>query len=124
MAQTSSTRDSNEQLAQAMARMVDQMLQVRDNVVGLDMAINRIVDANRCFDGKDVARYLEAHKTEMRKKGIPVARQVTSFSRRVTSSLYSQVIELQEANPEWSSFKRSLLEEYGVGDSSRRRTRI
>ena len=45
MAQTSSTRDSNEQLAQAMARMVDQMLQVRENVVGLDMAIDRIVDA-------------------------------------------------------------------------------
>ena len=56
---------------------------------------------------------------EMGKKGIPTERQVTSFSRIVTSSLYSRVLELQEANPEWSSFEQSLLEEYGFGDSSR-----
>ena len=101
MAGTSSARDSNEQLAEAMARMVDQMLQVRENFVVLDMVIDRIVDANGCFNGKDVTRYLEAYKREMWKKGIPVSRQVTSFLRTVTSSLYSRVLELQEANPEW-----------------------
>ena len=119
MAGTSSARDSNDSLAQAMARMMDQMLQERDNVTGLDVAIDRIVDANGCFDGRDVTRYLETYKTEMRKKGISMARQVASFSRIVTSSLYSRVLELQEANPEWSSFEQSLLEEYGFGDSSR-----
>ena len=35
MAGTSSARDSNESLAQAMARMMDQMLQERDNVADL-----------------------------------------------------------------------------------------
>ena len=116
---TSSARDSNESLAQAMARMMDQMLQERDNVAGLDVAIDRIVDVNGCFDGRDVTWYLETYKIEMRKKGISMARQVASFSRIVTSSLYSRVLELQEANPEWSSFEQSLLEEYGFGDSSR-----
>ena len=119
MAGTSSARDSNDSLAQAMTRMMDQMLQERDNVAGLDAAIDRIVDTNGCFDGRNVTRYLETYKTEMRKKGIPTTKQVTSFSRIVTSSLYSRVLELQETNPEWSSFERSLLEEYGFGDSSR-----
>ena len=72
-----------------MARLMVQMLQVRDNVAGLDVAIDRIVDANGCFDGKDVTGYLEAYKIEMRKKGILVAIQVANFSRTVTSSLYS-----------------------------------
>ena len=72
-----------------MARLMVQMLQVRDNVAGLDVAIDRIVDANRCLDGKDVTGYLEAYKIEMRKKGILVAIQVANFSRTVTSSLYS-----------------------------------
>ena len=54
MAGTSSARDSNDSLAQAMARMMDQMLQERDNVAGLDVVIDRIVDANGCFDGRDV----------------------------------------------------------------------
>ena len=33
--------DSNDSLAQEMPRMMDQMLQVRDNIAGLDMAIDR-----------------------------------------------------------------------------------
>ena len=119
MAGTSSARDSNDNLAQRMARMMDQMLQARDNVAGLDIAINRIVDDNGCFEGKDVPWCLEPYKIEMRKKGIPMERQVASFSRIVTSSLYSRVLELQEANLEWSSFEQSLLEEYGFGGSSR-----
>ena len=54
---------------------------MRDDVVALDMDIDRIMDANRCFVSKDVTRFLEAYEMEMRKKVIPVARQVTSFSR-------------------------------------------
>ena len=101
----SNNGDYNDSLAQAMARMMDQMLQVRDHVAGLDVAIDRIVDANECLDRKDVTRSLEFYKTEMRKKGITMARQVASFSRTVNLILYSHVLELQEANPEWSSFE-------------------
>ena len=74
MARTSSARDSNEKLAQAMARVMGQILQEIDNIAGLDMAIDRIVDSNEYFEGKDVLRYLEAYKTEMQKKGIPMER--------------------------------------------------
>ena len=83
-----------------MAKMMDAMLQVRDNIGGLDVATDRIMDDNGCFDGKDVTQYIEAYKTRMRKKGIPMVRQVASVLRIVTSSLYTQVVELQEANPE------------------------
>ena len=74
MAGTSSARDSNDSLAQAMARMMDQMLQDRNSVACLNVAIERIVDTNRCFDGRDVTRYLETYKTKMWKKGIPTTK--------------------------------------------------
>ena len=115
---TSKARDSSDNLAQAMTRMIDQILQERDNVTSLDKAIERIVDAIGCFNGKEVTQYLKIYKTEMCKKGISQARLVTSSSRVATSSLYSQVLEIQVASQDWRTFEQALLEEYGFYDSS------
>ena len=59
-----------------MTIMMERMLRKRDNTIGLDKAIKKIVDANGRFDGKDVTRYLEAYKTEMRTMDIPVTRKL------------------------------------------------
>ena len=53
-----------------MAMMMDYMFRERDNIVGLDKAIEKIVDANGRFDGEDVTRYMKSYKTKMRMRGI------------------------------------------------------
>ena len=42
---------------QVMVMMMDYLLRERDNTTGLDKAIEKIVDANGCFDGEYVTRY-------------------------------------------------------------------
>ena len=54
--------------------MMDSMLHERDNTTSLDKSIKNIVDANGRFGGKDVTRYLEYYKTQMRKMDILLAR--------------------------------------------------
>ena len=60
--------------AQVMTMMMDSMLHERDNTTSLDKSIKNIVDANGRFGGKDVTRYLEYYKTQMRKMDILLAR--------------------------------------------------
>ena len=54
--------------------MMDHMLRKRDNIASLDKVIAKIVDANGCFNGKDVSQYLKAYKTEMQTMDISLAR--------------------------------------------------
>ena len=64
MAGESSVGDSNDNLAKVMTMVIDCMLRERKNIVGLDKTIEKNVDENGQFDGKDVTRYLEAYETK------------------------------------------------------------
>ena len=55
MVGASSVGDSNDNLA--VMTMMNHMFRERDNTRGLDKAIEKIVDANGCFDGEYVTRY-------------------------------------------------------------------
>ena len=68
--------------------MMNRVLYERDNIVDLHKAIERIMDTNGCFGGKDVFIYIEAYTMEMQMRDIPITRQLSSFARVVTLGLH------------------------------------
>ena len=53
------------ELVQAMAMVVDHLLNAEENSAGLDSSIETIVDTLGQFNGKDFMSYLEAYMAEM-----------------------------------------------------------
>ena len=60
----SNASDLNDTLTRLATMMMDHMLRKRDNIASLDKVIAKIVDANGCFNGKDVTCYLEVYKSK------------------------------------------------------------
>ena len=93
----------NEDCACMLALMMDHVLSERDNTMGLNVDIERIVDANGHFDGRNLSRYMvQAYKTEQQIRGIPEAKQWTSFLRVVAISLnHSWIVQIQATTLNW-----------------------
>ena len=106
------------ELAKAMAVAVDRLVSAQEIFVGLDRAIETIVDTTNRFNGNDVTNYLEAVKAEMLMRDILDDRWFSGFSRIVTPSIHAKVLEIQADCRNWLEFKERL-EKYGFNDSLR-----
>ena len=59
------------ELAEAMAAIVDRLVNGREGTGALDMAMEMIVGTIGQFEGKNATRYLEAYWAEMIMRDIP-----------------------------------------------------
>ena len=107
------------ELAEAMVLVVDRLVHAREGTYALDNAIEATVDKIGWFSGKDATSYLEAYKSKMQMRNIPEDRQLTGFPRIVTSSIHTEVIEVQAGCRDWADFAERILEQYNFDDSLR-----
>ena len=97
------------ELAEAMVLVVDRLVHAREGTYALDNAIEATVDKIGWFSGKDATSYLEAYKSKMQMRNIPEDRQLTGFPRIVTSSIHTEVIEVQAGCRDWADFAEQIL---------------
>ena len=64
-----------------MMAMFERMLQEQRTRSEIAAVVERLVQRNGQFNGKDVSRYLRDYKVEMLRCGISEGLQVTSFNR-------------------------------------------
>ena len=62
---------------------------------------------------------MEAYKAEMLMQDIPEERRLVGFAKMVTSSIHTEVLELQFDYYNWSEFEERLLQRYSLNDSLR-----
>ena len=79
------------------------------------MIVSRISRFNR----KDVTSYLEAYRAEMIMRDIPKDSRMSGFPWVVTSSIDTELFEVQAHCRNWSEFEGRLLERYDFDDSLR-----
>ena len=75
-----------------MAVAVDRLVSAQEIFVGLDRAIETIVDKIGWFNGKEIMIYLEAYKSKMLMQDIPQETRLTRFARVVTPSIHSELL--------------------------------
>ena len=83
------------ELAEAMAAIVDCIVNVREGTGTFDSAIEAIVGMIGRLNGKDVTKYLEAYKAEMIMRDILEERRLSGFLRVVMLSIPAEVLEVQ-----------------------------
>ena len=96
---------------------VDHLVSAREGMSALDKAIEATVDKIGRLSAKDATSYLEAYKSEMHMRDIPEDRWLTGFPRVVTSSIHTEVIEIQEGYRDCADFVERVLERYNYDDS-------
>ena len=74
-----------------MMMMFECMLQEQRSMSEIAAAVERLVQRNGQFNGKDVSRYLWDYKSEMLRCGISEGLQVTSFNRVATDGLQASI---------------------------------
>ena len=77
----------HQQEAKNMMAIFKRMLQEQRAMSEIVAAVERLVQRNRQFNGKDVSRYLQDYKAEMLRCRISEGLQVTSFNRVATDGL-------------------------------------
>ena len=77
----------NQPEANNMMAMFERMLQEQCVISGIVARVERLMQWNGKFNGKDVPRYLRDYKEEMLRCGISEGLQVTSFNRVATDGL-------------------------------------
>ena len=102
-----------------MMLIVEQMMRSRDNDASMEKAIDRVVELEGQFDGRNVTKFLDTYRREMNQRDVSEARQITTFKRVVAYSVQRRVIELQEGKTTWSVFERTILAEFAIEDSTR-----
>ena len=113
----SSTNQAGE--FERMMEIVEQMMSSRDNDASVEKALERVVEIEGRFDGRNITKFLDAYKREMNQMDVSEARQISSFKRVVTNNIQRRVIELQEGRTTWSDFERVILAEFATEDLSR-----
>ena len=101
----------NQPGANNMMAMFERMLQEQRATSEIAAVVERIVQRNMQFNGKEVSRYLRDYKAEMLRCGISEGLQVTSFNRVATDGLQASIHGLRQKNPTWEAFKRRAKEE-------------
>ena len=102
-----------------MMLIVEQMMRSRDNDASVEKAVDRVVELEGQFDGRNVTKFLDTYRREMNQRDVSEARQITSFKRVVANNVQRRVIELQEGKTTWSEFERTILAEFAIEDSTR-----
>ena len=85
-------RDS--ELVEAMAVVVNRLVNARESTSGLDRAVDMVVDMTGRLNGKDVTNYLEAFKAKMLMRDVPEDTQLSAFTRVATPSIHAEVLEI------------------------------
>ena len=67
-----------------MMAIVEQMMSSRDNDASVEKALERVVEIEGRFDGRNITKFLDAYKREMNQMDVSEARQISSFKRVVT----------------------------------------
>ena len=99
--------------------MFKRTLQEQRWMYEITSAVERFVQRNGQFNGKDVSRYLRDYKAEMIRCGISEGLQVTSFNRVATDGLPGSIHELRQQNPTWEAFEEALKTTFAIEDSSK-----
>ena len=102
----------NQQKAINMMMMFERMLQEQRDMSEITTVVQRLVQRNGKFDGKDASHYLRDYKAEMLRYGISERLQVISFNRVATDELQESIHEIRQQNPTWESFEEAIREAY------------
>ena len=102
----------NQEKASIMMMMFEKMLQEQREMSEITTVIQRLVQRNGQFGGKDLSCYLRDYKVEMLRYGISEKLQVISFNRVATDELQESIHKIQQQNPTWGSFEEALREAY------------
>ena len=102
-----------------MLTMFERILQEQRTMTELGVAIDRLIQRNGPFDGRDVSRYMHDYKAEMVHCGVSEALRVSSFSRIATDVLQEKIQELREANTTWATFEQAVLNAFAIDDSTK-----
>ena len=109
----------NQPGATNMMMMFERMLQEQRAMSEIAASVERLVQRNGQFNGKDVSRYLRDYKAEMLRCGISEGLQVTSFNRVATDGLQATIHGLRQQNPTWEAFEEELKRTFAIKDSSK-----
>ena len=102
-----------------MMEIFEQMMRCRDNDASMENVVNRLVEVEGQFNGRNITEFLDSYKREMNQRDVSEARQISSFKRVVANNIQRRVIELQEGKITWSDFERAILAEFASEDLSR-----
>ena len=91
----------------------------RDNDASVENVVDRVVETEGQFDGRNITKFLDAYKREMNLRDVSRARQITSFKRVVMNNIQRRVIDLQEGKTTWFEFEKAILVEFAPEDFSR-----
>ena len=83
------------ELVEAMAVAVDRLVSAREGTGALDRAVESIFRAIGRFGGKNATNYLDAYRSEMVMRDIPMDKWLSGFPRVVSSSIHAEVLEVQ-----------------------------
>ena len=99
--------------------MFEWMRQEQRAMLEISVVVERLVQRNGQFNGKDVSRYLQDYKAEMLRCRASEGLQVTSFNRVATDGLQGSIHGLQQQNPTWEAFEEALKTTFAIEDSSK-----
>ena len=103
----------------SMLMMFERMLQEQRTMTELGAAIDRLIQNNGQFDGRDVSHYMRDYKAEMVRCGVSEALRISTFSRIATDDLQEKIQELRKANTTWATFERAVLNAFAMDDSTK-----
>ena len=104
--------EKQQEAMSTMMMMFERMLQEQREMSEITKVVQRLVQQNGEFDGKEVSRYLRDYKAEMLRYGISERLQVIYFNRVATDELQESIHEIQQQNPTWESFEEAIREAY------------
>ena len=81
--------------------------------------VDRLVQQNAQFGGKDVIGFIFDYKEGMLRCGISDGMQVISFNRISTNGLQGSIHELRQQHPMWAASKQVMKTMYTIEDSLR-----
>ena len=114
--------ENQQEAMNMMMMMFERMLQEQREMSEITTVVQRLVQQNGQFDGKDVSRYLRDYKMEMLRYGISERLQVLSFNRVATDELQERIHEIRQQSPMWESFEEAIRDTYDYLRPKRTRT--
>ena len=99
--------------------MIERMLQEQCAMSEIAAELERLIQRNGQFKGKDVSRYLRDYKVEMLRCGISEGLQVTSFNRVAINELQESIHGIRQQNPTCEAFEEALKTAFSIEDSSK-----
>ena len=111
--------ENQQEAMSTMMMMFERMLQEQREMSEITTLVQRLVQRNGQFNGKDVSRYLRDYKAEMLWCGISEGVLVTSFNRVATDGLQASIHGIRQQNPTWEAFEEALKTTFTIEDSSK-----